>query len=242
LPEDKTGWEDDPENPRNWSTGTKWASAGVVSFYTFVSPFSSSIMGPGLPAIAVKYRIANDTITAMTLSIFLLSFAIGVSSVLIQKEMYGRYVLNLGNIFAVGFTLGCAFAPNTAALLVFRFLAGFSGSAPIACGGGVIGDLFSERDRAAAMAIYSLGPLIGPAAGPVIGGFVTEAIGVKYVFIIAACELYIRSYIVGIPLLRETYAPYLRLRKAELATDPEKAARAHPVESRLQYLWLNLVK
>lgn len=37
-----------------------------------------------------------------------------------------------------------------------------SGSAPIACGGGVVSDLFSERDRAAAMAIYSLGPLIGP--------------------------------------------------------------------------------
>ena len=39
--------------------------------------------------------------------------------------------------------------------------AGLSGSAPIACGGGSISDLFSERDRASAMAVYSLGPLIG---------------------------------------------------------------------------------
>ena len=39
--------------------------------------------------------------------------------------------------------------------------AGLSGSTPIAVGSGSVGDLFSERDRAPAMALYSLGPLIG---------------------------------------------------------------------------------
>ena len=39
--------------------------------------------------------------------------------------------------------------------------AGFSGSAPIAIGGGSVSDLFSERDRASAMALYCLGPLLG---------------------------------------------------------------------------------
>jgi len=39
--------------------------------------------------------------------------------------------------------------------------AGFAGSASIACGGGVIADLFAERERASAMALYSLGPLMG---------------------------------------------------------------------------------
>jgi hypothetical protein len=32
-----------------------------------------------------------------------------------------------------------------------------SGSAPVACGGAVIGDLFAERERASAMAVYTLG-------------------------------------------------------------------------------------
>ena len=39
--------------------------------------------------------------------------------------------------------------------------AGLAGGAPVACGPGSISDLFSERDRALAMAIYSLGPLLG---------------------------------------------------------------------------------
>jgi hypothetical protein len=39
--------------------------------------------------------------------------------------------------------------------------AGSTGAAPLAIGGGSIGDLFSERDRALAMAVYVIGPLIG---------------------------------------------------------------------------------
>jgi hypothetical protein len=37
------------------------------------------MMAPGIPEIAIKYGITNSTIIALTLSIFLLSFAIGVS-------------------------------------------------------------------------------------------------------------------------------------------------------------------
>nr|GAT59330.1 predicted protein [Mycena chlorophos] len=254
IPEDKKeelienledDWQDDPINPRNWSTGKKWTSAAVVSFYTFVSPLSSSIMAPGLPEIASKYGITNETIIAMTLSVFLISFAIGPLFLAPVSEMYGRrWVLNICNLISIGFNLGCAFAPNTGALLAFRFLVGFSGSAPIACGGGVISDLFSERDRAAAMAIYSLGPLIGPVVGPIAGGFVTEKIGIKYVFVIVAVLGAVASAF-GIPFLRETYAPIIRLRRAKKAADPEKAAAGHPAllaqhTSKLHYLWINL--
>ena len=37
-------------------------------------------MAPGIPEVAMKYGITNPTIIALTLSIFLLSFAFGVSS------------------------------------------------------------------------------------------------------------------------------------------------------------------
>ncbi|KAJ7508361.1 hypothetical protein B0H11DRAFT_2184851 [Mycena galericulata] len=83
-------WEDDPENPRNWSTGRKWISAGVVSLYTFIAPLSSNIMAPCLPEVATKYGIKSETIEAMTLSIFLVSFAIGPLFLAPLSELYGR--------------------------------------------------------------------------------------------------------------------------------------------------------
>ncbi|TFK38130.1 multidrug resistance protein 4 [Crucibulum laeve] len=256
LPEDKKeeaienledDWENDPENARNWSSGKKWLAVCIVSFYTFNSPLASSMMAPGLPEIALKYNITNPTVTALTLSIFLLSFAIGPLILAPLSEMYGRtWVLHICNLFTLAFSLGCAFAPNTGALIGFRFLSGLSGSAPIACGGGSVGDLFSEKDRASAMALYSLGPLIGPVVGPIAGGFIAQTIGIKYVFIVIACICGL-SAMIGIPLLRETYGPVIRLRRAQKSADPEAAAKIHPAlakahENKLHVLWVNLTR
>ncbi|KJA13017.1 hypothetical protein HYPSUDRAFT_152044, partial [Hypholoma sublateritium FD-334 SS-4] len=138
LPEDKVeesfenvedDWEDDPENARNWSSLKKWTAVSIVSAYTFVSPLASSMMAPGIPQVAVKYGITNPTVIALTLSIFLLSFAIGVRSEILPlilaplSEMYGRtWVLHIANFCTLGFSLGCAFAPDTGTLIAFRFL------------------------------------------------------------------------------------------------------------------------
>ncbi|KAF8143472.1 major facilitator superfamily domain-containing protein [Mycena galopus ATCC 62051] len=206
-------WEVDPENPRNWSLGKKWASTAIVSLYTFVSPLASSIMaGPGLAQIA-----EHETVIDLTLSIFLISFGVAPLFLASLSETYGRYLLHISNIVTIRFSLGCAFSPTTGAPLIFRLLSRVSGSAPLACGD-VISDLFSERDRAAAMTIYSLGRLIGP-------GFVVESIGLKLV---------------------ETYAPLIRLRLAEKHADPEKAALEVTAlaneehSNKLYRLWINL--
>jgi hypothetical protein len=42
------------------------------------------MMAPGLPEVATKYGITNQTTLALTLSIFLLSFALGVSTTLLH--------------------------------------------------------------------------------------------------------------------------------------------------------------
>ncbi|KAG6849851.1 hypothetical protein H0H93_004345 [Arthromyces matolae] len=243
---DEDDWEHDPNNARNWSFGRKWTAVAIVSLYTFVSPLASSMMAPGLEEVAIKYQITNSTVAALTLSIYLLSFALGPLLLAPLSEMYGRtWVLHIGNLFSLAFTIGCAFAPNAGALIGFRFLAGFSGSAPIACGGGSIGDLFSDRDRASAMAVYSLGPLIGPVVGPIAGGFIAQTIGIKWVFIVISILCAVASAI-GIPLLKETYAPVIRLRRAKASGDPEAVSRvrktANLAEKNMSFLLDNLTR
>ncbi|KAG6916742.1 hypothetical protein DXG01_005562 [Tephrocybe rancida] len=243
---DDSDWENDPSNARNWALGRKWTATAIVSMYAFISPLASSMMAPGLPEIAHKYNITNSTVLAMTLSIFLLSFAFGL--------------FNICNVLSIGFNLGCAYAPTAGSLIGFRFLgtashvspslqltcsvvAGLTGSAPIACGGGSISDLFSERDRASAMALFTLGPLIGPAVGPIAGGFIAQTVGIKWVFVVIAVVCGVTS-LFGIPLLRETYAPVLRYRKAVASGDPARIAKAHSAlvrgtEGRLAFMWMS---
>lgn len=136
-------WETDPENPRNWTSPKKWTAVSIVrsflfsllkafltkfvqvSLYTFVPPLASSMMAPGLPEIATKYGITSQTTVAMTLSIFLLSFAIGVSTTYATypdfllnspkplflaplSEMYGRTWVMVFAFTLTSFLISCA--------------------------------------------------------------------------------------------------------------------------------------
>lgn len=67
-------------------------------------------------------------------------------------------------------------------MLVFRFLAGFGGAAPQSIGGGVVGDLWSPEERGMAMSVYGLAPLVGPATGPLVGGWIAERTSWHWVF------------------------------------------------------------
>jgi MFS family permease len=76
------------------------------------------------------------------------------------SELYGRaIVLQLSNLLYLFFNLGCGFAKTQAQITLFRFLSGLGGSAPLAIGAGVLGDLFTAEERGRAMSIYSLMPL-----------------------------------------------------------------------------------
>ena len=97
--------------------------------------------------------------------------------------MFGRViVLQTANLFYLLFNLGCGLAQTKTQLIIFRFLSGLGGSAPLAIGGGVLSDLFTAEQRGRAIAIYSLAPLLGPAVGPVAGGFVRLILLKSYSF------------------------------------------------------------
>jgi len=49
----------------------------VISLYTFVTPFASSIVAPAAMVYGAEFGITNSTILSMSVSIFLLGFAVG---------------------------------------------------------------------------------------------------------------------------------------------------------------------
>lgn len=127
---------DDPANPKNWSMRRKWAAVGIVSCFTLVSPISSSMISPALASISEDFGITQQVQAQLTLSIFVLAYAIGPLFLGPLSEVYGRViVLQLSNLFYLAWNLGCGFAQNKAQLMVFRFFSGLGGSAPLAIGG-----------------------------------------------------------------------------------------------------------
>ncbi|KAF2460448.1 MFS multidrug transporter [Lineolata rhizophorae] len=206
---------EDPANPKNWSVNRKWAAAAIVSAFTFISPLSSSAIAPAISTIAQDFDISNRVQSQLTLSIFVVGYAIGPLLLGPLSEVYGRVpVLQLANLFFLCWNIGCSFAQNTAQLIAFRFLSGLGGSAPLAIGGGVLSDCWKSEERGKSLALYSLAPLLGPAVGPIAGGFITQNTSWRWTFhAITITDAIIQ--LVGLFLLQETYGPKLLKNKAD---------------------------
>ncbi|KAG2411947.1 hypothetical protein HFD88_009503 [Aspergillus terreus] len=198
---------DDPSNPLNWSRSRKWVSTLLVSCFTFISPVSSTMVAPALPTMAQEFGIKSDIEQYLLMSIFLLAYALGPFIIAPLSEMYGRVVvLQSTNMFYLVFNTVCGFATSREQMLAFRFLSGFGGSAPQAIGGGVLSDCWRKEERGAATALYSLMPFIGPAIGPIAGGYLTQYLSWRWIFwIVSMADALVQ--LLAFLFLRETYAP-----------------------------------
>ncbi|KAJ6437439.1 ATP-dependent DNA helicase PIF1 [Purpureocillium lavendulum] len=175
---------------------------------------ASSMVAPDLVAISRDLNISSKLEGALTLSIFVAAYALGPLFWGPLSELYGRVViLQTSNLAFAVFNLACGFAPSEGNLVAFRFLSGMAGSAPLAVGAGVLGDLFEPEERGRASSVYTLMPLLGPAVGPILGGWVEEKSSWHWVFFSTtiACGL---IQVFGLLVLRETYAPVVLRRKA----------------------------
>jgi multidrug resistance protein len=185
----------------------------IVSSFTFISPVSSSMVAPALGAISREFNITNEVEQSLVLSIFVLAYAIGPLFLGPLSEMFGRViVLQLANLVYLFFNLGCGLAQTSGQEIAFRFLSGLGGSAPLAIGGGVLSDLFTAEERGRAISIYSLAPLLGPAVGPIAGGFIAQNTTWRWVFYATTIADAVIQ-ISGLFFLQETYPPVLLHRK-----------------------------
>ena len=205
--------DDDPANPQNWKRRRKWAAIALVSAFTFMSPVASSILAPSLQSIGEDLNIESDSEKSLCLSIFVLGFALGPLILAPLSEIYGRaIILQSSNLLFIIFNCACGFAKSKEQLIMFRFLAGLGGSSPLALGSGVLSDLFTADERGLAVGIYSFFPILGPAIGPICGGFITEYSSWRWAFW-ATTLADVPILFLGTVLLEETYAPVLLLRK-----------------------------
>ncbi|KAH7136729.1 major facilitator superfamily domain-containing protein [Dactylonectria estremocensis] len=205
------GWDgaDDPHNPMNWPERRKWINIGALSLMTLLTPLGSSMFAPGVPDIMVEFKSANVNLATFLVSVYVLGFAFGPLIAAPLSEIYGRaLIFNIGNVLFVIFTVATALSQNMGMMIAFRFLMGFVGSTPITNGSGTISDMFPIEQRGKAMAVWAMGPLLGPCIGPVAGGFMIQDVGWRWVFwviAIAAGILTVVCYFV----VTESYHPTL---------------------------------
>ena len=173
------------------------------------------MMAPAISTLAKDFHVTSDVEAQMMLSIFVLSYGFGPLLLGPISGVFGRVrVLQLSNLFNLVWNLGCGYARNKEEKIVFRLLAGIGGSAPMAVGGGVLGDCWHPEERGKAVGIYSLAPLLGPALGPLVGAWIAEKTIWRWVFWSTSITA-VLFQISGLFFLQETFPPTLLKRKAD---------------------------
>lgn len=204
---------EDPENPRLWPLWYKGLCIVTISLGATVVSLFSTVYTSGIPGLQAEFHISK-TIGLLGVFTYLLGMAIGTLISAPLSEILGRrpvYLVSMG-IFLL-LVLPSALARNIEAILISRLFGGLFGSTIMGNSPASVNDLVSDKDRAAAFGVWSIGPANGPVYGPIIGGFVFEYLGwrwTNWIVLIMGGAIFVLLCFV-----RETYAPVILRHRAE---------------------------
>ncbi|EGE05755.1 MFS multidrug transporter [Trichophyton equinum CBS 127.97] len=177
--------------PQNWSESRKLIIVGTISCLSLVVNMSLVICAPATLAIAHDLNTNNN---------FLLVFYLTAPN--LGEAIAPLYIGPLSEKFVTGFS------SNINMIIAFRFLAGASTSS-ICLNPSIIGDLYPVKNRGAAMSVMSLIPILGSAAGPIAGGYITQGLNWRWTFWLSAMMTGV-LLLFSLCVMRETYLPVLR--------------------------------
>lgn len=149
--------------------------------------------------------------------------------------MYGRQILFFGTYaMLTAFNAGAAGSRNIQTLITLRFFAGAFGSSPLTNAGGVIADMFLPAHRGLALSVFAAAPFLGPTIGPIVGGFVAENVGWRWVEGVMAIFTGV-LWLACAATIPETYGPVLlRHRATSLSKQTGKVYRSRLEISRIK--------
>lgn len=204
----------DPEDPRNWPILYKSFIIFAISYGTLMVVLYSTTYTAAIPAMMEEFDVSSEAIVTLGVTTYLFGLAVGSVILAPISETYGRKpVYTIAMLFFILLILPCSLAPNMETIIVARFFGAVAGAAMIANAPGTVGDIISDKYRATAFSIWSIGPMNGPVFGPVVGGFVTQYAGwrwANWVVMIAA-----GAALMMMVIIKETYAPALLQKKAK---------------------------
>lgn len=206
--------ENDRENPFTWSRTYRWYLTMLAGLLVLNSTFTSSAPSGVIPQLERHFGFGREVAT-LSLSIFIAGYCLGPLLWGPLSEILGRKpVFILAMFVYTCFNVGCALAPNTAGILVFRFLAGTFAASPLTNSGGVIADLWDAKTRGIALSLFSLAPFAGPALGPIVSGFIGVS-GTSWRWLFWVCTIFSGVCLALVVFtLPETYAPIILKKKA----------------------------
>lgn len=207
---------DDPIHPHNWKLQKKLLSCFAVGFSALAVSMGSAIFAEGANEVESLYNV-GETVATLGTSLFVFGFASGPIIWGPLSELFGRKIVLLpsGFIYAC-FCFAVAVSKDVQSVMICRFFSGFLGAAPFVAAPAAMTDLFDNRTRGLAIAVFAMMLFGGPILAPIIGGFVVKNPHMGWRWLSYLTGILASASVVALAFLyEESHHPVILIKKAE---------------------------
>ncbi|KAH7082855.1 major facilitator superfamily domain-containing protein [Paraphoma chrysanthemicola] len=208
------GGKDDPLHPQNWPMNKKLFLGAILAFDALGATMGSSIFSAAIRPVSKEFGVIAEVGTLGT-SLFVFGYAFGPLMWAPMSELYGRKppIIIAAFGFAI-FSIAVAVGKDLQTILICRFFAGLFGSSPLAIVAAVFADMFNNKVRGLAVAVFSATVFTGPLLAPFLGGFITTSyLGWRWTEYISSFMGF-AAFALLLFFMEETYPPVVLINKA----------------------------
>lgn len=161
-----------------------WAALWTLVLGFFMILVDTTIVSVANPTI-MKSLNTDMTATLWATSAYLLAYAVPLLITGRLGDRFGpRRVYLIGlTVFALS-SLACGLSPTIEMLVVARVFQGFGAALMTPQTMAVITRIFAPRERGQAMAVWGITAGVATLVGPILGGFLIDAVGWEWIFFI----------------------------------------------------------
>jgi EmrB/QacA subfamily drug resistance transporter len=166
------------------TTATQRAALLVAMMSAFATPFMGSAINIALPTIGQEYQM-----DAVRLGWVATAYLLAAATFLVPfgrlADIYGRKrIFTIGTLAYGTSSLLCALAPSGTALIIFRAFEGASVSMIFGTGTAILTSVYPATERGKVLGLNVAAVYLGLSLGPTIGGFLTQLLGWRSVFLV----------------------------------------------------------
>ena len=168
--------------PHTQAEPARWLITASVMLSTIMQVLDSTIANIALPHMQASLGAAPDTIT-WVLTSYIVASAISLPMTGWLGEKFGRKTLLLASIAGfIATSMMCGIAQNLTQMVLFRALQGMCGAFLVPLGQAAMLDAYPKHKHGQAMALWTMGVMVAPIMGPMLGGWLTDNFDWRWVF------------------------------------------------------------